>query len=234
MREATGLSSVMRIDDLMAAQKAGFVITCRSSFEISEVDFTHMDKEFQAVLFFCRFSGTIGGAKYSFRKCYARGCPHNLCPHVSQAVMIANRYLQKDYRRLKEVGIDVEAKLFTLDGMIVKFQDFREEQGPTLTLEDYIHIAREGTHVSMRTAVEYLPAVENFGNRSERRTFLLADFEVTTLGATHRCQRCFACYATDNETQEKLRQVRIANDRLAKLFKELDQAGITCEKEFFR
>jgi hypothetical protein len=86
----------------------------------------------------------------------------------------------------------------------------------------------------MRTVVEYLPAVENFGNRKERRTFLLVDFEVTTLGATHRCQRCLACYATDHETEEKLRQVRIANDRLAKLFKELDQAGIKCEKGFFR
>jgi hypothetical protein len=147
--------------------------------------------------------------------------------------MIANRYLQKDYRKLKEVGIDVGVRLFSLDDMVVRFQDFREEQGPTLTLDDYIHIAREGSDVSMTISVEYLPAVENFGNRKERRTFLLADFEVTTLGATHQLQRCLTCYATDQEADERLRQLRIANDRLATVFKELDQAGIRYEKRFF-
>jgi hypothetical protein len=233
MGETANLSSVMRIDDLIAAKKRGCAIVCEPSFEINEVDFTHMDKEFQAVLFFCRFSGAIDGEKYQFRKCYARGCPYNLCPHVSQAVMIANRYLQKDYRKLKEAGIDVSTKLFSLDNMVVKFQDFRDEQGPMLTLEDYMYIAKEGSDVFMQVSVEYLPAVENFGNRKERRTFLLANFDVTCLGATHQCQRCLTCYATDHEADEKLRQVRIANDRLATLFKEFAQAGIKYEERFF-
>ena len=233
MEETVSLSSVMRIDELIAAKKRGSVIVCEPSFEINEVDFTHMDNEFQAVLFFCRFSGAIDGEKYEFRKCYARGCPHNLCPHVSQAVMIANRYLQKDYRKLKEAGIDVAIKFFSLDDMVVKFQDFRDEQGPTLTLEDYMYIAKEGSDVFMQVSVGYLPAVENFGNRRERRTFLLANFDVSCLGGTHQCQRCLTCYATDQEADEKLRQVRIANDRLATLFKEFAQAGIKYEERFF-
>jgi hypothetical protein len=233
MGETTNLSSVVQIGDLITAQRKGSEVKCEPYFEINEVDFTHMDNEFQAVLFFCRFSGTIDGEDYNFRKCYARGCPHNLCPHVSQAVMIANRYLQKDYRELKQAGIDVEPKLFSLDDMVVKFQDFRDEQGPTLTLEDYMHIAREGSDVSMDVSVEYLSAVENFGNHKERRTFLLANFDAATLGATHQCQRCLACYATDKETDEKPRQIRIANDRLGKLFKEFDQAGVKYNKLFF-
>jgi hypothetical protein len=218
MEETSTLSSVMRVDELIAARKRGEAITCCPSFEINEVDFTHMDKEFQAVLFFCRFSGTIGVEKYSFRKCYARGCPHNLCPHVSQAVMIANRYLQKDYRKLKDAGIGVEIKLFSLDDMVVKFLDFREEHGPTLILDDYLHIAREGSEVSIEVSVEYLPAVENFGNRRERRIFLLANFDVSCLGEAHQCQRCLTCYATDHEADEKPRQLRIAHDRLGALF----------------
>ena len=124
-------------------------------------------------------------------------------------------------------------KLFSLDDMVVKFQGFREEQGPTLTLEDYIHIAREGSAVSMDVSVEYLPAVENFASRKERRTFLLANFDVTSLGATHQCQRCLACYATEREADEKPRQIRIANDRLEKLFKEFDQVGIAYKKLLF-
>ena len=233
MAETEKPGPVMRIDDLVAARKKGATITCRPSFEINEVDFTHMDNEFQAVLFFCRFSGMVDGEEYSFRKCYARGCPNNLCPHVSQAVMIANRYLQKDYRKLSEAGIYVDTKLFSLDRMVVKFQDFREEQGPPLTIDDYIHIAREGNDVSMAIILEYFPAVENFGNRKEARTFLQGNFDVTSLGVTHQCHRCFACYATDEEAEDKPRQLRIANDRLNKLFKEFDQAGIKYHRSFF-
>lgn len=233
MSETRKTSPVIRIDDLVAAKEKGATVTCRTSFEINEVDFTHMDKEFQAVLFFCRFSGTVDGEEYGFRKCYARGCPNNLCPHVSQAVMIANRYLQKDYRKIKESGIEVEAKLFSLDRMVVKFRDFREEQGPTLTLDDYLHIAREGNEVTMAISLEYFPAVENFGNRKEARTFLQGNFDVTSLGTTHQCHRCFSCYATAEEAADKPRQLRIANDRLNELFKEFDQAGIQYKKRLF-
>lgn len=233
MEQTSVHSPPNRIDDIIACKKQGSAVTCQPSFEINEIDFTHMNNEFQAVLFFCRFSGTVDGMEYNFRKCYARGCPHNLCPHVSQAIMIANRYLQKDYRRLREAGITVETRLFSLDDMVVKFQDFRDEHGPVLTVDDYVHIAREGNPVSMEISLEYFPAVENFGNRKEARTFLLGNFDVTSLGAMHECQRCFACYATREEADEKPRQLRIANDRLSKLFQEFDQAGITYEKRFF-
>ena len=234
MAQTISVNPPIRIDELIVHKKSGAKIICHPSFEINEVDFTHMDHEYRAVLFFCRFSGTVDAKEYSFRKCYARGCPHNLCPHVSQAVMIANRYLQKDYRALNGAGIHVETKLFSLGDMIVKFQDFKDAQGPILTLEGYIHIAKEGSEVSMRVNLEFLPAVENFGNRKERRTFLMGNFDVKSLGATHQCQRCLACYATDNEAEEKPRQAHIANDRLTKLYREFEEAGISCKKSFFQ
>ncbi len=148
--------------------------------------------------------------------------------------MIANRYLQKDYRALNEAGILIETELFSLNDMVVRFQDFKDTQGPILTLEDYIHIAREGNKVSMQVNLEFLAAVENFGNRKERRTFLVGNFDVMSLGATHQCQWCLACYATDHETEEKPRQARIANDRLTKLYKEFEEAGISCDESFFQ
>jgi hypothetical protein len=233
MDQTISLNPPIRIDELCAHGKRGATIICHPSFEINEVDFNHLSHEYRAILFFCRFSGTVDGQEYNFRKCYARGCPHNLCPHVSQAVMIANRYLQKDYRLLKDANIHVETRLFSLDAMVVKFQDFRDAQGPVLTLDDYIYIAKEGNEVSMQINLEFLPAVENFGNYKERRTFLVGNFDVMSLGASHQCQRCLSCYATDNEAEEKPRQVRIANDRLTKLYKEFEGAGISCERPFF-
>ncbi len=221
------------LEDVIGLKQTGHTVTCTPEFEINEVDFTHLDNEFQAVLFFCRYEGEVDGEPYQFRKCYARGCPHNLCPHVSQAVMIANRYLRKDYQRLAKADIKFEEKLFSLDDMVVKFQDFRSDASPTLTVEDYLHIAREGNPVSIEVHVEYLPAVENFGNKKEKRTFLLAGFTVESLGATHETQRCFACFATAREPEEKPRVMRIANDRLSKLYAEFDEAGITYQMRFF-
>ena len=94
MEPATHYNPPNRITDLVTLKEQGFEVVCNPTFEILPVDFVHRDNKYQAFVFLCRFIGSINGQDYMFRKCYARGCPHNLCPHVSQAIMIANRYLQ--------------------------------------------------------------------------------------------------------------------------------------------
>jgi hypothetical protein len=66
---------------------------------------------------FVTLPGLAGGLALS----YARGCPNNLCNHVSRAVIIANRYLQRDYHSLASGGILIGDTLFTLTDMLVKF-----------------------------------------------------------------------------------------------------------------
>ena len=221
-----------RVTDLLELKKSGADVTCLPDFEILQVDFTHRDYSFQAHVFLCRFNGTVDGKDYSFRKCYARGCPYNLCPQVSQAVMIANRYLQRDLRRLRDRGIGVESKLFTLDDMVVKFDKLHEEEGPLLTIDDYIHIAGEGNDVSIMVALECVPAVEHFATHKNAQTFLMGDFTVDTLGQSHHCQRCFSCYSTEKQ-EEKPTAVEVANARLELLYREFDLAAIQYEKRFF-
>ena len=94
-----------RIADLVELKRQGFEATCEPVFEIVPVDFTQRDFAYQAYVFLVRYGGTINGEPFTFRKCYARGCPNNLCPHVFQAVMIANRHLSRDCERLKAVDI---------------------------------------------------------------------------------------------------------------------------------
>jgi hypothetical protein len=222
-----------RVTDLICLQKKGLDVICQTSFEILPVDFAHRANPFQAYIFLCRYNGTIDGQEYSFRKCYARGCPHNLCPHVSQAIMIANRYLQRDYQRLKQGGISIEKKLFTLEVMVVKFNGIRENYRPTLSIHDYITIAKEGNDVSVAVELEYVPAVEHFANYKNSQTFLMADFTVTSLGEAHHHERCLACYSTEREEEEKLKMENVANERLRLLYQEFDEASITYEKHFF-
>jgi hypothetical protein len=233
MSAATAARSTKRISDLVKWKEKGAAVTCAQTFEVIPVEFHHRKSPFQAHVFLCNFEGEIDGEEYSFRKCYARGCSQNLCPHVSQAVMIANRYLQRDYMLLKKAGIEVEERLFTLEDMLVKFDGYQEEHDPTLTIDDYLHIAGEGAGVSVGISLEYVPAVEHFANYRNSQTFLTADFVVESLGKKHNLQRCFACYQTDRQEEEKGLQVEVANARLRELYGEFDAVSITYEKRFF-
>lgn len=222
-----------RVTDLIELKHLGAEVSCQPKFEILPVDFRHRDSRFKAYIFLCRYHGNVNGSEYLFRKCYARGCPHNLCPHVSQAVMIANRYLQRDYHRLKQAGIAVVEKLFVLEEMLVKYEDLHETNDHLLTIHDYINIAREGNAVSVAVALEQVDAVEHFANEKNAQTFLNGGFDVTTLGRTGQYQRCFGCYPTEQENLEKEHALRVANARLKLLYEEFDKAGITYEKHFF-
>jgi hypothetical protein len=233
MSQSTTNNPPRRVTDLIDLHRQGAVVTCRIDFEILPVDFRHRDSHFQAYIFLCRFKGSVDGSHYFFRKCYARGCPHNLCPHVSQAVMIANRYLQRDYHRLNQGGIAIEQKLFTLKDMVVKYEDLHETPHQLLTIHDYINIAREGNAVSVTIDLEYVDAVEHFANEKNAQTFLNGGFDVNTLGRSGNYQRCLGCYQTQFEHLEKKHAVKVANARLELLYEEFDQVGIDYEKRFF-
>jgi hypothetical protein len=222
-----------RITDLVDLKRKGFEVTCEPVFEIILVDFTQQNFAYQAYVFLCRYVGSVNGESYAFRKCYARGCPNNLCPHVFQAVMIANHYLSRDYERLKACGIKVPNQEFSLEEMMVKFDSAKEEFGPPVTIDDYIRIAGEGNAVRIGISLEYLPAVEHFTNYKNEQTFLNGDFKIQTLAKTGICQRCLACYTTNREKEEKPQAVRIANQRLAILYQEFDKVSIQYEKAFF-
>lgn len=222
-----------RITDLVELKKSGSKVTCDPSFEVLPVDFAHREHQFQAYIFLCRYTGSVDGEAYLFRKCYARGCPHNLCPHVAQAVMIANRYLQRDLRRIRQSGINVADRMFTLDDMVVKFEDQKEDGEPLMTIHDYINVAMEGNAVAVEIFLEFVPAVEHFACEKNKQTFLNCDFAVTTLGRTGHYQRCVGCYATEREAEERPMAVVVANQRLALLYQEFDQAGMEYEKRFF-
>ncbi|MBL0716316.1 MAG: hypothetical protein JJV98_21765 [Desulfosarcina sp.] len=220
-----------RITDLITFTNSGASVAARVTFEILPVDFAHRDNPFQAYIFLSRYAGDIDGRAYEFRKCYARGCPNNLCPHVSQAVMIANRYLQRDYRRMQDAGIEIEKNLFTLDDMMVKFDNAHEAYGSVMALHDYINLAREGNDVSVEIKLEYVPAVEHFAGHKTAQIFLMADFGITCLGKTSHIERCLACYPEEKE--DKSEKMKIANERLKLLYEEFERASMKFGQHFY-
>ncbi len=233
MEQKSGHEAPNRIVDLAVLKGQGSTVTCQTSFAVVPVDFQHRQQPYQAHVFMCYFSGTVDGQAYTFRKCYAKGCSHNLCPHVSQAVMIANRYLQKDYQLLKNAGLTLTERLFTLEDMIVKFEGFREEHGPALIIDDYILAAKEGREIAVEIELEYVPAVEHFSHYKNAQTFLTAGFSITDRGKCQQIERCLACYTSEKGAEEKAHMARVANARLEDLYKEFDQVSIRYEKKFF-
>jgi len=223
----------MRVTDLIEQKKQGSIVVCTTQFDILPVDFQHRSNPFQAYIFLCQYSGTVDGRVYTFRKCYARGCPHNLCPHVSQAVLIANRYLQRDYYRLESAGIAVENKLFTLEEMVRKFDQQKEDAGPAVALHDYVQLAQKGHEVLVHPSVELVSAVEHFDRFENKMMFLMAEFSIACQGVTHHVERCLACYPVDNEADERQAKVDLANARLKLFYEELASAGGKTEKIYF-
>jgi hypothetical protein len=222
-----------RVTDLVTLKLQGAEIFCRTAFEILPVDFQHRANPFRAHIFLCRFAGAVDGGDYVFRKCYARGCPNNLCPHVSQAVRIANRYLQRDYHKLKAAGIVVEERLFDLADMMVAFDQAPAPGIDIWTLPDLVAAARDGRRVNVDAALSFISAVEHFDRRDQPQTYLIGEFEATVDEAPCRCERCFACYPTEGGAADRRKAVEIADARLALLYEEFQQAGILGPRRYF-
>ena len=237
MDDTTITQSPNRVTNLINLKKTGHDLDIHLSFEIVPINFAHESHEFQAYIFLCRYSGTVNQKAFSFRKCYAKGCPHNLCPHVAQAVMIANRYLKRDYKKLLDAGIHITETFFTLEDMVSKFADLDPERdsatGGILTIHDYITIANEGNKVEVHIELENIPAVEHFANRKNEQTYLNVDFDITTLGKKSHFQRCLGCFQTDHEALEKPVAIQTANDRLKILYSEFNAAKIVYKSKFF-
>ncbi len=222
-----------RIADLIDVKADGADVCLDIAFDILPAEFRHRRYPFKAYIFLARYSGTIDGRAFAFRKCYARGCPNNLCTHVSQAVKIANRYLLRDYHALQTGGFDVAETLFTLEDMIVKFETLREEGPVQLSVPELTAMAKSGKSITVDIALELIPAVEHFAHTEKARTYLSGEFTAKTADETYQCHRCFACYNTDHDDEEKDAAMRVANERLALVYSEFKESRIQHRETYF-
>ncbi|MEJ2158102.1 MAG: hypothetical protein P8X96_22470 [Desulfobacteraceae bacterium] len=222
-----------RITDLIDARATGADVRLEIAFEILPVEFQHRVHPFQAYIFLAKYAGSIDGGAFEFRKCYARGCPNNLCTHVSQAVNIANRYLQRDCHALRSGGIHIVETLFSLDDMIVKFENLTHAGPVHLSIPELTAMAKAGQSITVHIDLELIPAVEHFAHGDNAQTFLSGELTARTAVATYHCHRCFACFATDREDEEKEIAIQVANARLVLVYNEFKDSGIIHQPRYF-
>jgi hypothetical protein len=152
---------------------------------------------------------------------------------VSQAVIIANRYLQRDLATLRAAGIAVAECAFSLADMIVKFESLKQQGRPALTVADLIGLAQGKKSASVTVCLESVPAVEHFAQHQNAQTFFTGEFTAVVEKETYQCHRCFACYSSAQEAQERHLAVGVANARLELIYKELDRYGIPHDTRYF-
>lgn len=221
-----------RITDLIEAKRRGADLRLAVDFEILPVDFHHRTYPFKAYIFLAKYRGTMDGGDFAFRKCYARGCPSNLCTHVSQAVTIANRYLQRDYHSLASVGIPAGDTLFTLTDMLVKFEHIQAEGRKDVTIPELIEFA-SGSSIEVGVELELIPAVAHFVAEEKAQTYLNSEFTAIAEKRHYYSHRCLACFDPEQEEIEKPPAVAVANNRLAAIYHDFDRHGIACQVKYF-
>jgi hypothetical protein len=152
---------------------------------------------------------------------------------VSQAVNIANRYLQRDYHALRSGGLEVTEILFSLDDMIVKFETLKEEGPAHLSILELTDMAKSGKSITVDITLELIPAVEHFSHTDKPRTYLSGEFTAKTADKTYHCHRCFACFDTGQDDEGKETAIRVANARLALIYSEFKESGILHRTTYF-
>jgi hypothetical protein len=232
MRVPTSRASMRVTDHRIHGQ--GATVVCRTQFDILPVDFASVQSRSGRIFSCVSTVGPSTGNDFSFRKCYARGCPHNLCPHVSQAVLIANRYLQRDYHRLKTAGIAVEKNLFSLEEMVLKFDQQKEDDRPGHGAIRLCPTGPTGQEVTIRPTLDFVSAVEHFDRFENKMIFFMADFAVTCQGETTHHGTLPGLLSRRQGSRGAVRPRSIlANARLRLLYEELVSAGGKAEKSFF-
>lgn len=234
MNEKTGEEqTAKRIQDLLWAKSKGRSIACNPRLQMVPADFFNKQTVEQVRIFVCRFTGTIENTDFSFRKCYGRSQLNSSCRRGTNALMIANRFLKKDYGRLKKAGINTPAPLFCLQDLLIE-QNAGDETGcPPMTIYDFIYLAEEGNKVIVEVEVDKITAIEHYPGESVAQKYLLADFTVIALGNTSHCQRCLASYPAGEEDANKHLMMRVANNRLQALYFAFKKAGIDYNETFF-
>jgi hypothetical protein len=222
-----------RVRDLILASGQGLDVSFVADPQVIYTDFFHENQWKPAHILLCWFTGTVGGVPFDFRKCYSRSLLTGTCIQGINAVMSANRYLQADYRLLGEVGITVPRAFFSIQEVLLRQPTDQDADCNPMTVNDVVQIAREGNEVIVEVKLDAVMAIEHYAEMDSDKIYLMADLVVITLGSTTHCKRCLGSYAAENEEQEKIPAVSVANQRLQDIYELFREAEVSFNECFF-
>jgi hypothetical protein len=230
--ETAGIRPPSRISDLLQWKLRSSRVFCRATFDVIPMYFTEDDPAYRALMFLCRFSGTIDGEEYGFRKCYARGCPDGHCPATYKAILAANHYMKSDLEKLRRAGILLERPKLTLESYAKKIENRALNQG-AMRMEDTIALAKDRGGISIEPWLQWVHAREQLPNFEVKMVFLMVNFAVHYDNQIKNYEMCLSCYPLDQENEQKNEKIVVANERLRSLYARLEVSFTRFTKQFF-
>ena len=225
--------SLYRIRDLVERKRRGAAVGGQTYFDVIPMAVAHGDDSFSALMFLCHYRGFVDSEAFSFRKCYARGCPNDGCPDVASAIRTANHRFAVDCRRLEQAGIPIEQRGLTLERIIAKLGNLREIADPLQCLYDGLTPVPTKKNITVEPTLTFVRAVEHHPHYELPTIFLMAIFTISQDDETYLSERCLACYCQDEEEKEKTHKISIANTRLASIYKSFSEAAIDFRECYF-
>lgn len=233
MAENKGRMPIYRIRDLVRCRQNGTAVTGQSYFDVIPMDVVDGQRSFYALMFLCHYSGLVGEREFSFRKCYARGCPQNGCPRVSVALRTANDHYRMDCLRLEQAGIFLHRRGLTLEKIAAKMERPENEPLHVELLDNVRRLAASEGKLYVEPSLDFVRAVEHHDTYAVATVFLVATLKIGRGNRSCRRERCLACYCLNKEGQEKQEKIFIANERLKSLYREFKEAAIDFEEKYF-
>lgn len=134
---------------------------------------------------------------------------------------------------MAQAGVPIEESLFTLDGMVVRFEALKASEVNSLTIPELVEMAKDGKQITVAVKLDFVPAVEHFAHQKKAQTFLSGELTAQAGNQIYACHRCFACFPSDRAETDKMAAVQVANSRLSIIYADFDRAHIVCNKLFF-
>ncbi|MFC1885043.1 hypothetical protein ACFL2O_09755 [Thermodesulfobacteriota bacterium] len=170
------------------------------------------------------FSGKVDGKPFNFIKNYSFA--DDEVQFALDCLLAANNRLQMDYERLEDAGISVKEVYFTFQNSFVGLPAGITNRRPVLRLQDFIHLARVGTPVSVEVVTKNMDIFLTHDDDQRKGIACIAKFIFTTGREKTTIEKLYSIGSFDDpkEYQDEIRN--IANNRLERDRERLKRSGI--------
>jgi hypothetical protein len=188
-------------------------------------------QDVDSVVLSMEFSGKVDGKPFVFIKNYS--FVDDEVQFALDCLLAANNRLQMDYERLEESGIKVKEVYFTFQNSFVGLPSGITNRRPVLRLQDFIHLARVGTKVSVEVEANSQDIYLRHDKDQRKGFACIGKFIFTTEKEKTTIEKIYAIGSFDDpkEYQEEIKNV--ANKRLERDRDRLERSGIKVNEAAF-
>lgn len=188
-------------------------------------------QDVDSIVLSMEFSGKVDEKPFAFVKNYSFA--DDEVQFALDCLLAANNRLQIDYERLEDAGIPVKEVYFTFQNSFVGLPAGLANRRPVLRLQDFIHLARVGTPVSVEVTAESRGIFLKHDQEQRKGFACIGKFIFTTEKEKTSIEKLYSIGSFDDpkEYQDEIKSV--ANKRLERDLDRLSRSGMEVNEAAF-